>query len=231
MEAIVLAGGFGTRLASVVSDVPKPMAPVGGIPFLQYVMDYLVKQKVTHVVMAVSYKRESIINYFGRDYRGIQIDYSVEETPLGTGGAIKKAFALCREERAFVLNGDSFLAVDLGALRRRAEQADSAATIVLKEMKNFDRYGTVEIDGQGNIISFREKTACREGLINGGVYDMKKTVLKDYPEKFGMEQECFVRLVEEKQINSIICEGYFVDIGIPEDYKRVQREREKLVGR
>ena len=230
MESIVLAGGFGTRLASVVSDVPKPMAPVGGIPFLQYVMDYLVKQKVMHVVMAVSYKKEVIMNYFGQEYKGAHIDYSIETIPLGTGGAIKKALSLCHENRVFVLNGDSFLNVDLAALRRRAEKTDSDATIALKVMKNFDRYGTVAIDAQGNVISFQEKTACREGLINAGIYDLKREILQDYSEKFSMEQECFSRLVEKQKINSMICEGYFVDIGIPEDYARIQKERDELLG-
>lgn len=229
MEAVILAGGFGTRLATMVSDVPKPMAPVGGVPFLQYLMDYLLKQKITHVVMAVSYKREVIINYFRQDYCGIHIDYSVEEAPLGTGGAIKKALSLCHEKRVFILNGDSFLDADLSVLRQQAEQTDSVVSIVLKAMENFDRYGTVEVDAQGNVISFQEKTACRAGLINAGIYDIKREALQDYPEKFGMEQECFVKLAEQKQINSIICDGYFIDIGIPEDYKKIQRERDKII--
>lgn len=228
MEAIVLAGGFGTRLASVISDIPKPMALVAGRPFLTYVLDYLKREGVTHIVLAVCHKKECIMNYFGSIYQGIQIDYSVEEIPLGTGGAIKQAMNLCKEERVFVLNGDSFLSAKLQSLREYSVKQDCLISIVLKPLSNFSRYGTVEVEANGIVCSFREKQPCEVGLINAGIYDIRRDTFQKFPLRFGMEQDCFPVLLEQRQLGSIICGEYFIDIGIPEDYERIQAESELL---
>ena len=225
-----MAGGFGTRLAGVVSDVPKPMAPVAGRPFLTYLLDNLKAQGVTHVVLAVCHLKECIMDYFGSEYQGMEIEYSVEDSPLGTGGAICQALKLCREERVFVCNGDSFLGVDLNALRTYSNAHDFQISIVLKPLRNFSRYGTVETGEQGIVRSFREKQPCAEGKINGGVYDIKRNALLDYPTRFSMEQDCFPLLLESGQVGSVESNGYFIDIGIPEDYARVQEESERLKG-
>lgn len=229
MDAIILAGGFGTRLASVVQDVPKPMAPVAGTPFLEYLVSYLKAQGVTHVVLAVCHKKECIIRYFGREFYGMEIDYSVEDTPLDTGGAIKKALSFCTDQRVFVLNGDSFLGVDLGTLRRTAEETGSAVTMVLKPMEHFSRYGTVEADERGNVTAFHEKQPCVSGAINGGVYDIRRDTLSEYPEKFSMEVDCFPKLLQAGGLYAVTTNGYFIDIGIPEDYERVQQEYRSLL--
>lgn len=230
LEAIVLAGGLGTRLASVVSEVPKPMALVAGKPFLAYLLDNLKAQGVTHVILAVCHLKEHIMEYFGNEYRGMALDYSVEDTPLGTGGAIRKALELCREERAFVCNGDSFFDVDLHTLRAYATTHEFQIVIVLKPLTNFSRYGTVETGDQGMVLSFREKQPCAQGKINGGIYDIKRDALMDYPVRFSMEQDCFPQLLKNGQVGSVDSEGYFIDIGIPEDYARVQKESERLKG-
>lgn len=222
MEAIVLAGGLGTRLAQVVKDVPKPMAPVCGRPFLEYLLDWLTGQGVDRVVLAVGYKKESIMDYFGHAYKGASIAYSVEDTPLYTGGATKKAMSLCRDERVFVVNGDSYFPVDLLQMRNNPKAVAAPVTIAVKRMKRFSRYGNVTIDNEGFITAFHEKRYCEEGCINGGVYDIARTVLESYPEAFSMENDCFPALVSERTIRAFSDDGAFIDIGIPEDYARAQ---------
>lgn len=224
MEAIILAGGLGTRLARVVSDVPKPMASVAGRPFLSYIFDDIKSQGITHVVLAVCHKKECIMDFFGEHYEGIEIDYSVEAFPLGTGGAIKQALTLCREERVFVFNGDSFLAVNLRELRNYSNRHNFLISIVLKPLTNFSRYGTVDVGENGVVRSFKEKQPCAAGLINGGIYDIKRDALKEYPVRFGMERDCFPALLAQQKIGSIVSNGYFIDIGIPKDYEKIQSE-------
>lgn len=222
MEAIVLAGGFGTRLAQVVKDVPKPMAPVAGKPFLVYVVEDLIAQGVSRIVIAVCYKKECIMDYFGSRYKGAEILYSVEETPLFTGGAVKQALALCREERVSIVNGDTYFSVDFAKMRAFAEEKNTSATIAVKEMRDFDRYGKVEVNGHGIITAFHEKCTCERGWINGGIYDVKSNCLQDYPKKFSLEQECFPKLLERGEIAAFPSDGFFIDIGIPEDYNRAK---------
>ena len=164
-EAIVLAGGFGTRLQTVVKEVPKPMAPVAGKPFLQYILDYLIAHKVTHVVLAVGYLRETIIDYFGDNYQSLSITYAVEENPLGTGGGILNACKQIKGDNVFVINGDTFFDVDLVELSAFHETNNALLTVALKNMKKFDRYGTVETDNDGRIVGFLEKKYLDEGFI------------------------------------------------------------------
>lgn len=222
MEAIVLAGGFGTRLAQVVKDMPKPMAPVCGRPFLEYLLDWLTGRGVDRIVLAVGYKKECVMDHFGHDYKGAAIAYSPEDTPLYTGGAAKKAMSMCREKRVFVANGDSWFPVDLLRMRRDAGASGAPVAIAVKRMQRFSRYGNVTIDSEGFITAFNEKRYCEDGFINGGVYDVSRTVLDDYPEAFSMENDCFPALVLEKKIRAFSDEASFIDIGIPEDYARAQ---------
>lgn len=222
MEAIVLAGGFGTRLAQVVKDVPKPMAPVAGKPFLQYVADDLIGQGVDRMVFAVCYKKECIMDFFGDSYRGAEVLYSVEEEPLLTGGAIKQALELCREKRVFVINGDTFFEIDLHAMRHFSEQVDKKITIAVKEMQDFSRYGRVAVNDVMEVTAFHEKQFCERGYINGGIYDVKRTTLEQYPIKFSMESECFPELLKTQELASFASGGLFIDIGIPEDFERAQ---------
>lgn len=222
MEAIILAGGFGTRLAQVVKDVPKPMAPVAGKPFLVYVVDDLIAQGVSRIVLAVCYKKECIMDYFGSRYNGAEILYSVEETPLFTGGAIKQALAQCHEERVLIVNGDTYFSVDFAKMRAFAEEKSTSATIAVKEMTDFDRYGKVEVNDNGIVTAFYEKAPCKRGWINGGIYDVKADCLQGYPVKFSLEQACFPKLLTAGEIAAFPSDGFFIDIGIPEDYDRAQ---------
>ena len=220
MEAIILAGGLGTRLRSVVSEVPKCMAPVDGRPFLQYMLEWLSRYDVSHVVLSVGYLKEVIFSFMDSRACPFEISYAVEEEPLGTGGGIRLALTKCREDRVIVLNGDTFFDVDLDALSFTAP-----VTLALKPMRNFDRYGAVDWDGE-LVTGFHEKAACAEGLINGGVYALVRSQL-DFafqPKRFSFEKDLLEPLAAAHLVAGQVQDGYFIDIGIPEDYARAQRE-------
>lgn len=226
MEAIVLVGGFGTRLKEVVSDVPKPMAPVNGKPFLEYLLKDLNKKGIRHIILAVGYKKEIIKEYFKNRYENIEITYSEELTPLGTGGAIKKALKLAKEEEVFIVNGDTFFDIDLKGMKEFYTEKKSTLTVAVKEMENFDRYGSLVIK-ENRIIEFEEKKKKAKGKINGGIYLIKKDLLdRIEKENFSFEKE----ILEDKKVEkySYESEGYFIDIGIPEDYfKIISKMRDK----
>jgi len=231
MEAIVLAGGFGKRLAHVINDLPKPMADIHGKPFLEYVMEYLVGQGVNRVILAVGYKREFIQEYFKNEYQGMEIFYSVESNPLGTGGGIKKAFEYANEQEIIILNGDTLFDVDLNSMRDYHISRGADITIASKLMHNFERYGTLDIDdNDGRILSFVEKTPQTSGYINGGVYLINKSSMGLVDkEVFSFEKD----FMEDKDLNldiyAYISNGYFIDIGILEDYLRAKEELPKLI--
>lgn len=214
MQAIILCGGLGTRLKSITKDIPKPMAPINDKPFLEFIFGYLKKQGIKEIILAVSYKYEVIQEYFKNEFLGIKIKYSIEKELLGTGGAIKEALKFIKNE-AYILNGDTIFDIDLKKLILN----DSKICIALKQMRNFDRYGTVNVDDQGIVTSFEEKVFKKQGLINGGIYLLAKDVFKDFAlqEKFSFEeflQENYTKL----KIRAEIFDDYFIDIGVPEDY-------------
>jgi D-glycero-alpha-D-manno-heptose 1-phosphate guanylyltransferase len=224
-EAIILAGGMGTRLRKAVSDVPKPMAPVNNRPFLAYLLDDLKNQKIQHVVLSVGYQYEVIQNYFGTEYQGIQISYSIENQPLGTGGGIVLALEQCLQEAIFILNGDTFFKVNLSKLATFHHQTKADLSIALKAMKDFDRYGIVQTDGN-KILQFEEKKYCSEGYINGGVYALKKAFLskQNLPQKFSFEKEILEKPLGQYRAFKGATDAYFIDIGIPEDYFKFQTD-------
>jgi D-glycero-alpha-D-manno-heptose 1-phosphate guanylyltransferase len=230
-EAIILAGGLGTRLREVVSDVPKVMAPVRGRPFLEYILDYLEKNIYTHVVLSVGYKHEVIREHFKDRYKSIRIDYAIEEEPLGTGGAIQMAFQYINGFRAVVLNGDTMFRVDMDKLINFHFAKSAGFTIVLREVVDVERYGAVEINIENKVIGFSEKGEnTGEGKINGGVYiiDKKFFEINDFPKKFSMEKDGFEKLYETYPFYGVLCKQYFIDIGVPDDYKRAQYEFEEF---
>ena len=223
-EAIVLAGGFGTRLAHVVSDVCKPMAPVAGRPFLRFIMDQLAAAGFDRAVVADGYRREQIEGFFGPAYRGMAIEYSPEETPLLTGGAVKRALNSCQSDWVFVLNGDTWLDVDFAAMEAAACDAPEgvSAVIAVKRMRDFERYGTVDVDAGGALTAFHEKRPCEEGLINAGIYLLRRHALDNMPEKFSLESDYFECVVGDRALRAVECSGGFIDIGVPEDYELAQ---------
>jgi D-glycero-alpha-D-manno-heptose 1-phosphate guanylyltransferase len=231
IPAIVLAGGLGTRLRDVVKELPKPMAPVNGKPFLHYLFLYLKQQRVSNVILSVGYKAEAIRSYFGDYYNGISILYMEEETPLGTGGGIYHAISLT-DGPAYVLNGDTFFDVDLYALYECYYYKKADIALSLKPMTNFDRYGTVELNEEERIIKFSEKKFLEQGLINGGVYVMDKEAFckievqseKLLPRKFSFEQDILEKQIHFLKLYGKTFSNYFIDIGIPQDYERAQQD-------
>ncbi len=225
-QAIILAGGLGTRLRSVVSELPKCMAPVAGKPFLHYVIAHLQKEGIDNFIFSVGYKSESIIDFITNEYPNIRFQFAVEEEPLGTGGAIKLAIEKATEKNILVCNGDTLFNMDVNELTNFHLQHISDCTLCLKPMNNFDRYGVVELGDNDSVISFKEKQFYAEGLINGGVYALNtETFLdKNLPEKFSFEKDYLEKYVGERKMYGLIQDSYFIDIGIPEDYERAQEE-------
>ena len=222
MEVIILAGGLGTRLRSVVSEVPKCMAPVGGRPFLWYLLEQLRFFDVKRVVLSVGYLRESVQDWVAQhagEYP-FEFRFAVEEQPLGTGGGIRLAASMCEGSEVLVLNGDTFFDADLAGLQAARRSSGLPVAVALKPMTDFDRYGTVELRDDGVIAAFREKAPCTEGLINGGVYsiDTASGVLEGLPERFSFEKDVLEPQCEAGRLFGLVQKGYFIDIGVPEDY-------------
>lgn len=225
-DIIILAGGFGTRLQSVVKDVPKPMASVAGKPFLEWLINYLTFLNPNKIILSTGYKHQTIEDHFGNNFKNIPIVYSIETDPLGTGGAIKKAFDLVTTENCLVLNGDTFLKIDHLNFLNFHNKSKALFSMALKPMENPYRYGTVETKGD-LINKFNEKNPeLLEGLINTGVYLMNKGIFGYFPEqeKFSFETDFMEQKTGEIKMMSFITDDYFIDIGIPEDYKKAQDE-------
>ncbi len=229
-EAIIIAGGLGTRLRSVVNEQPKSMAPVADKPFLEYLLDYLIQQGIQRFILSVGYQSEAIINHFKDTYKNCEIVYALEEEPLGTGGAIKNAMKMVMEDQVLVTNGDSLFQVDLQKQFTFHQHKNADVTLALKPMKDFDRYGRIEMDGDDRIMAFREKEYTEEGLINGGVYlfDVAAFRNQQMPQKFSVEKNYFEAGTDRMKFYGFISEGYFLDIGIPEDFAKAQHEFKKL---
>ena len=230
-EAIILAGGFGTRLSHVVSNVPKPMAPVYGKPFLCYLMDRLAEAGISRIVLATGYKHEVIESYFGASYRGAEIIYSQEETPLFTGGAIVQAARKLAGKDFIVLNGDTLFDIDYEELARAHESKGASITIALRAVEDTARYGAVSCTERGRIAAFKEKEASAgAGVINGGIYAIDRAWLlgQELPVKFSFEKELLQPQAGKAAIYGVESSSYFIDIGVPEDYYRAQREFKAL---
>jgi D-glycero-alpha-D-manno-heptose 1-phosphate guanylyltransferase len=224
VEAIILAGGAGTRLRSVVSDIPKPMAPVQGRPMLEWQLIHLRRQGIGRVVLSVGHLADVIVRHFGEHWEGLEIAYAVETVPLGTGGAIQFALQKIRGTECFVLNGDSLLDLDYAAMKR----AHGAAhlTMALKRADDSGRYGCVVCDG-ARVSRFSPGQEKPEGaaLINGGVYLTSPGLFGNRPVgAFSFERDFLPDLCVRGRVHHVICSGFFIDIGVPEDYSRAQSE-------
>ena len=225
-SAIILAGGLGTRLRSAVPDLPKPMAPVNGKPFLASLMDYWISQGVEHFVLSVGYRYQTIIDYFGHTFNGADIDYVIETTPLGTGGGLLLANqSLSSTKSYFLLNGDTFCAVDAQSLCDYANKVNSDWCFSLFKSSDSLRYLGLEIGMQGEIISLHSKNQSGERVANGGVYLVNPRSLIAFEAFIGkrvsLEEEIFPKLLLQKQkLFGMTFDKKFIDIGVPEDYQR-----------
>jgi len=223
MEAIVLAGGLGTRLKEMVPDLPKPMALVAGKPFMAILLRSLSKRGFTYVVLSLGFMAEKFMDYFGDRYANMKLEYEVEPQPLGTGGAIRKALRKCTTDHVFVFNGDTYLDLEVDEVEK-LWHANQNPIIVLREVSDTARYGNVEIK-DGRIIAFREKGQTGCGLINAGCYVLPREALDDFPkEKFSLENDYLASVLNKVKFDAFVTRGYFIDIGVPEDFMRAQKE-------
>jgi D-glycero-alpha-D-manno-heptose 1-phosphate guanylyltransferase len=208
------------------------MAPVGGRPFLTFVLKQLMECGIQKAILSVGYKHESILTHFGHRYESLILEYSIESEPLGTGGAIALALDRVSEEQVWVVNGDTFFDVDFGHLYAGHVKAGADLSMALKPMKQFDRYGSVTVDRSGRILGFTEKQYREAGLINGGIYVMRTSAITaaDFPEKFSFEKDFLEKNVSSLYLQGMCFDGYFTDIGIPEDYRKASVELEKRFG-
>ena len=225
-ECIVLAGGLGTRLRSAVPDTPKCMAPVAGKPFLHFVINYLQAQGIESFIFSLGYMHEVIDEFLLAHYPLLNYQLSIEEEPLGTGGAIRLACKKATEPNVLVLNGDTMYKTDLAKLSAFHHQHAAACTLSLKPMHDFDRYGVVEINKDGYIQSFKEKQFYKQGLINGGVYalNVPEFLSLDLPEKFSFEKDYLEKYYASEKMMGLMQDEYFIDIGIPEDFEKANAE-------
>jgi D-glycero-alpha-D-manno-heptose 1-phosphate guanylyltransferase len=224
MEAIILAGGFGTRLRQMVPDLPKPMAPVGGRPFLEILLRSLAHKGFCRAVVSLGYMADTVVSHFGEHFAGMDLVYEIEHTPLGTGGAVRRALTRCDTDHAFVFNGDTFL--DLDAAKVEAHwQMHHVPIIVGCEVPDAERYGRLQTH-QSRVVGFFEKGVSGPGLINAGSYVLPKQILDAFPADlpFSLEADFLAKKVASERFDLIVAGGQFIDIGVPEDYVRAQTE-------
>jgi D-glycero-alpha-D-manno-heptose 1-phosphate guanylyltransferase len=226
MQAIVLAGGLGTRLRAAIGDVPKPMAPVNGVPFLEYLLSALARQGVHRVVLSVGYLHEVIERHFGSRFGAMAVDYAIENEPLGTGGAIRCALRVADKGPCFVLNGDTFVGIDLVAMKAAHT---GALTIGVFDVDDVGRYGALAID-DGVVRGFVEKGAKGPGAINAGVYLLGDDLFDRWPlpARFSFENDFLMPHVGELAPRVFRATGPFLDIGVPDDYRAAASFFERL---
>jgi D-glycero-alpha-D-manno-heptose 1-phosphate guanylyltransferase len=224
MQAIVLAGGLGTRLSGVVPDLPKPMAPVAGRPFLEWILEQLVDAGFERAVLAVGYRHQAIRDHFGDAFGSLELHYSVEDRPLGTGGALRLAAGQISSLPAFVLNGDTFLDLDYRSMLDAHVEHDEQMSVAVCSVADVSRYGALALEGR-HIRGFLEKGKTGPGLINAGTYLLSEGILDRIPpgEPFSFEQQLLVPLIDEIRPAAFTAKGLFIDIGIPEDLARAQQ--------
>lgn len=226
-DIIILAGGLGTRLNQTVPDTPKPMAPVNGKPFLQYLLNHINEAGFRRVILSTGYLSEKIESYFNIRYKDLELLYSVEDEPLGTGGAVQLAFAQVQTPHFMVMNGDTFFRINLDLLFQKHIEQLADVTMALRQVEDASRYGSVKFDLNNRILGFTEKSEVPEpGYINGGIYVISSRFFKAQamPGKFSLERDLFESKLDSGNSFGLIFNDYFLDIGIPADYHRAQTE-------
>ena len=223
--AIVLAGGLGTRLRAEVPNVPKPMAPINMRPFLEYLMDYWIDQGVDRFVLSIGYKSQIIIDHFGSSYKGISLDYVVEEIPLGTGGGLLLALEKVTADKVLLLNGDTFFPVPLDRLEQFYAEASADCVFSLFEAQEAGRFMGVDIGNGGEILSLSSNDQKIGRLANGGVYLLRPKTIKalSLPKgiKISLEEDIFAKMMTQSMhLFGIGFKSIFIDIGVPADYRQ-----------
>jgi D-glycero-alpha-D-manno-heptose 1-phosphate guanylyltransferase len=222
MEAIILAGGFGKRLRELVPDVPKPMAPVAGKPFLEIVLNSLAEKGFHRAILSVGFRAEHILGHFGESYSGIKLSYEVEKYPLGTGGAVRAALQQCKNNHVYVFNGDTYLDLEVEQLEQHWREQGNPV-IVCRAVPDVARYGALDIK-DGAVVRFLEKGGSGPGFINAGSYILPVNILDCYQvgQPFALEADFLARAVKKQRFDIFESHGLFIDIGVPDDYGRAQ---------
>jgi D-glycero-alpha-D-manno-heptose 1-phosphate guanylyltransferase len=225
-EAIILAGGLGTRLREAVPDLPKCMAPVAGRPFVSYVIDALRMQGIQRFVFSLGYMADTIETYLATEYPTLDYITVIEKEPLGTGGAIRLCLEAIQGDQVLIANGDTLFKVDVRQMEAVHLKKNSTCTLALKPMRQFERYGCVLLEPDGVISRFQEKRFYEEGLINGGIYllDKKLFLQQALPQKFSFETVFLEPGAAKGILYGSVQDGYFIDIGIPEDFRKAQTD-------
>lgn len=225
MQAVVLAGGLGTRLRGRIADLPKPMAPVAGRPFLEYLLDRLVHAGIEAITLSVGYRAEVIQAHFGDVYKGVAIRYAYEPEPLGTGGALGLATADLGPEAVLALNGDTLLQLDIPALINWYNQTPESLAMVLRRVPDAGRYGAIKLGGN-RVDGFEERGIAAPGLINGGIYIFQPSIFATLglTGRFSFEVDVLQNHCGQMRPRAFITDAYFIDIGIPEDLDRAGHE-------
>jgi NDP-sugar pyrophosphorylase family protein len=225
VSAIILAGGLGTRLRGVVPGLPKVMAEINGKPFITYLLDQLAEAEIERVIISTGYMAQTIEETVGSSYRSLHIEYSREENPLGTGGALKLSGKPVDTKYCLVMNGDSYVEFDLVSLFISHKEQNSNITILVKAVDDTTHFGTIEVNEKNEIIKFIEKGSSKEAcLINAGVYIMKTSTFLDIPDKTpcSLEYDFFPSMIG-KGIYGYETEEIFIDIGTPESYAQAEK--------
>ncbi len=225
MEAVVLAGGFGTRLREVVPDLPKPMAPIGGRPFLEVLLTMLAQNGFTRIVLSLGFMAEKIVAHFGDNFLGMELLYVVEDQPLGTGGAARAGLERCVSDHAYIFNGDTYLNLEIDAVEN-LWASRRKPIIIVREVPDTARYGRIKMSDDGRIVEFLEKGGSGAGYINAGCYVLPRNALNDFPpaHPFSIEKDYIMKHLHNTVFSGFITRSRFIDIGIPEDYARAQIE-------
>jgi D-glycero-alpha-D-manno-heptose 1-phosphate guanylyltransferase len=222
MEAIVLAGGLGTRLRQIVPDRPKPMAPIGDRPFLEILLSALAANGFRRVVLSLGFRAESILDYFGSEFAGMELCPVIESTPLGTGGGVRLAMAEINADHAYVFNGDTFLDLEVASVE--AQWLTNQRPIIIgRQVDDAHRYGSLTVH-DGLVTGFLEKGLRGPALINAGCYVLPRAQLDLFNpgQPFSLEQDFLIPLVRREKVDLFVTEGQFIDIGIPDDFQRAQ---------
>lgn len=224
MEAIILAGGFGTRLRAVVPDLPKPMALISGRPFLEILLSSLAQKGFKRIVLSLGFMADKVVAHFGNQFSGMEIVYEVEDAPLGTGGAVRQALSHCNEDHVFVFNGDTYLDLEVADVEAYWQE-HHVPIIVAREVPDTTRYGRLNTEKE-RVIGFSEKGMAGAGLINAGCYVLPIAILDDLAlgQSFSIETDFLAKTVGVLRIDLFVTNGHFIDIGVPEDYERAQYE-------
>lgn len=225
MNSVVLCGGLGTRLGELTRDTPKPLLEVGGKPFVTHVLERLQSSGVTHACLAVGFQWQKLQATLGDNWNGLPLSYSVEEEPLGTGGAIRHALTSMVWSEALIANGDTLVEADLGQMQALAHQVDADVVLVLKHVQDTARYGRVNLHTTGKVASFSEKGVAGPGLINAGLFWIRSDLLTPIPKAvFSFEQDVLMAIRQEHAIYGLRTDGYFIDMGIPADLERARQD-------